>query len=112
MSDDRAPADRWTVAADGGRPEGRTCSHTERAADGLGAFDGRGCEECVAAGSTWVHLRMCLVCGHVGCCDSSRGAHATAHYERSGHPLVRSVEPGETWAWCYTDEVFLLPAGP
>ncbi len=63
------------------------------------------CEECVKTGDTWVHLRLCLICGHVGCCDSSKNKHATRHFRSSGHPLVRSVEPGETWVWCYIDEV-------
>jgi uncharacterized UBP type Zn finger protein len=69
-----------------------------------------GCEECLKAGSQWVHLRLCLSCGHVGCCDSSPGRHATKHFRGSGHPLMRSFEPGEDWAWCYVDEVLLEPA--
>ena len=63
-----------------------------------------GCQECADDGvSTWAHLRMCLTCGHVGCCDSSPGRHATAHFTGSGHPVMRSVEPGENWRWCYVD---------
>jgi hypothetical protein len=69
-----------------------------------------GCEECLASGSPWVHLRLCLSCGHVGCCDSSPGKHATKHYHRFRHPMVRSYEPGEDWAWCYVDQVMLEPA--
>jgi len=65
----------------------------------------RVCEDCVKIGSSWVHLRMCLECGHVGCCDSSPNRHATKHFHASRHPLVRSVEPGESWIWCYVDEV-------
>lgn len=65
----------------------------------------RVCEECVRLGDTWVHLRLCLECGHVGCCDSSKNRHATAHFHRTRHPLVRSIEPGERWVWCYVDEV-------
>jgi uncharacterized UBP type Zn finger protein len=65
----------------------------------------RVCEECVATGSTWVHLRLCLQCGHVGCCDSSPNQHATAHHHATEHPAIRSFEPGETWGWCYVDEV-------
>jgi uncharacterized UBP type Zn finger protein len=61
-------------------------------------------------GDSWVHLRLCLSCGHVGCCDSSKNKHASKHSRRSHHPLVRSEEPGEDWAWCYVDEVFLEPA--
>ncbi|MFJ1901764.1 UBP-type zinc finger domain-containing protein [Streptomyces sp. NPDC088115] len=63
------------------------------------------CTECVAIGDTWVHLRVCPTCGHVGCCDSSRNKHATAHHSATGHPLIRSYEPGETWWWCYEDEL-------
>ena len=64
-----------------------------------------GCPQCLASGSSWVHLRMCQVCGQVGCCDSSPNRHATAHFHASGHPLVRSLEPGEDWTWCYADEL-------
>lgn len=66
-----------------------------------------GCEECLKMGDRWVHLRMCLSCGHVGCCDSSKNKHATKHFHSSGHPIIRSIEPGESWRWCYADEVFL-----
>jgi uncharacterized UBP type Zn finger protein len=62
------------------------------------------CEDCVAVGSTWVHLRLCLSCGHVGCCDSSPNRHASKHSRNTSHPLVRSIEPGESWVWCYVDE--------
>ncbi len=67
----------------------------------------RGCEECVKAGMRWVHLRECLECGHVGCCDSSVGKHATKHFHATKHPVMRSVEPGEQWGWCYVDEEML-----
>jgi uncharacterized UBP type Zn finger protein len=63
------------------------------------------CEECVKMGDSWVHLRLCLECGHVGCCDSSKNKHATKHFRQSQHPLVRSIEPGENWVWCYVDEI-------
>ena len=63
------------------------------------------CEDCVKTGDTWVHLRLCLECGHVGCCDSSKNRHATKHFHATKHPLMRSIEPGESWAWCYEDEV-------
>ena len=66
-----------------------------------------GCEECLRLGDQWVHLRVCLTCGHVGCCDSSKNKHATRHYHTSAHPIVRSLEPGERWGWCYTDEIML-----
>jgi hypothetical protein len=67
-----------------------------------------GCEECLAMGGAWLHLRICLECGHVGCCDSSPGKHATAHEQGTGHPIIRSLEPGETWSWCFLDQVGLL----
>ncbi|WP_433619233.1 UBP-type zinc finger domain-containing protein [Dactylosporangium sp. CA-139114] len=70
-----------------------------------------GCEDCLAVGGRWVHLRLCLTCGHVGCCDSSPSKHATAHFRSSGHPLVQSFEPGEEWAWCYADEAVVGVAG-
>ncbi|MGC2210884.1 MAG: UBP-type zinc finger domain-containing protein [Candidatus Korobacteraceae bacterium] len=63
------------------------------------------CEECAESGDTWVHLRMCLTCGHVGCCDSSKNKHATKHFHRTQHPLMRSIEPGENWMWCYVDGI-------
>jgi uncharacterized UBP type Zn finger protein len=69
-----------------------------------------GCEECLATGGRWVHLRICLTCGHVGCCDNSPSRHATRHFHQTGHPLIRSYEPGEDWGWCYVDEVVFEPA--
>ncbi len=63
-----------------------------------------GCEDCLAMGGRWVHLRLCMDCGHVGCCDSSPNRHATAHHRSSGHPVIQSFEPGEAWAWCSEDE--------
>ena len=68
-----------------------------------------GCEQCLAAGSLWVHLRLCLTCGHVGCCDDSPGRHATQHAHAASHPVIASYEPGERWAWCYTDEAQVDP---
>lgn len=64
-----------------------------------------GCEECLAIGDTWVHLRLCLGCGHVGCCDSSRNRHATKHFSQSHHPVIASYERGEAWIWCYPDQL-------
>lgn len=61
------------------------------------------CEDCVKTGSKWVHLRMCMACGHVGCCDSSPNKHATKHFQQTGHAIMRSIEPGEGWVWCYID---------
>lgn len=66
-----------------------------------------GCEECLQGGDTWFHLRVCLICGHVGCCDASKNKHATKHFQTTGHPLIQSGEEGEDWIWCYADEVML-----
>ena len=63
------------------------------------------CEECVKLGDRWVHLRVCLTCGHVGCCDSSKNKHATKHFHATTHPIVQTIEPGEDWRWCYVDEM-------
>ncbi|HEY3774117.1 MAG TPA: UBP-type zinc finger domain-containing protein [Solirubrobacteraceae bacterium] len=70
-----------------------------------------GCEECLRTGGVWLHLRICLECGHVGCCDDSPNRHATAHARSAGHPLIRSLEPDETWSWCYEDEVMMVISG-
>ncbi len=67
----------------------------------------QGCEECLKTGDTWVHLRLCLECGHVGCCDSSKNKHATKHFHHTHHPIMQSFEPGEDWGWCYIDQVEL-----
>jgi hypothetical protein len=67
----------------------------------------KGCQECLKMGDTWVHLRLCMECGHVGCCDSSKNKHATKHFHRSKHPIMRSLEPGENWGWCFVDELEL-----
>lgn len=82
-----------------------TCDH-------LGAVKTRrarteGCEECIKMGDTWVYLRLCRECGHVGCCDDSKNKHATKHFHATGHPIITSLEPDETWSWCYVDEVAL-----
>jgi uncharacterized UBP type Zn finger protein len=69
-----------------------------------------GCEECLKTGAGWVHLRLCLTCGHVGCCDDSPNKHATKHFHRTHHPIVKSFEPGEDWGWCYVDELMFEPA--
>ena len=66
-----------------------------------------GCEDCLRTGDAWVHLRLCLTCGHVGCCDDSKNRHATGHFRDTGHPIIRSGEPGEDWVWCYPDEALL-----
>jgi uncharacterized UBP type Zn finger protein len=80
------------------------CVHM-MAASSVAAQTPQGCAECLATGGAWVHLRLCLTCGHVGCCDSSPGRHATQHFHATTHPVVRSFQPGESWRWCYVDEV-------
>lgn len=88
------------------------CHHFDhlKPVEGARASYAKGCEECVKMGDTWVHLRECMVCGHVGCCDSSKNKHGTKHFHatgspgKPGHPVMRSVEPGESWGWCYVDE--------
>ena len=93
-----------------------TCSHLETAANRHGAVkpSGPGCSECLRAGGVWVHLRLCMTCGHVGCCDNSPSRHATKHFHASSHPVIRSYEPEEDWGYCYPHELFLevLPARP
>ena len=69
----------------------------------------RGCAECLAMGDSWVHLRLCMSCGQVGCCDDSKNKHATKHFKTTHHPIMRSLEPGETWGWCFVDEVGFDP---
>ena len=80
-----------------------TCHHTDQIR--ITRVTTHVCEECIKTGASWVHLRMCLSCGHVGCCDSSPNKHATKHYQHTSHPLIRSAEPGESWVWCYADEL-------
>ncbi len=82
-----------------------SCTHLDQIRDVPPSGDG--CVECLATGGTWVHLRMCQTCGHIGCCDNSPGRHATRHYRSSKHPLIRSFEPGEDWFWCYPDQLFM-----
>lgn len=82
-----------------------TCSHLDQIREIRPRT--RGCEECMRMGDTWVHLRQCMTCRHVGCCDSSRNKHATKHFHATAHPIVKSAEPGEQWGWCYVDEMEL-----
>jgi hypothetical protein len=80
-----------------------TCPHLWESREAPRISDG--CVECLALGDTWVHLRACLTCGHVGCCDQSVNKHASKHAAASGHPVARTIQPGESWRWCYVDEV-------
>jgi uncharacterized UBP type Zn finger protein len=82
-----------------------TCKHIDRIRDVTPS--GEGCEECLKSGSTWVELRLCLECGHVGCCDSSPNRHATAHFHATKHPIIRSFHSGQDWRWCYVDETMV-----
>jgi hypothetical protein len=82
---------------------GGGCSHLDQAHNVEPRTDG--CEECLANGMQWMHLRLCLACGHVGCCDQSEGRHAFGHFEATGHPIMRSHEPGEVWGWCWVDQI-------
>ena len=66
----------------------------------------KGCEDCLKIGGRWMHLRLCLICGHVGCCDNSPNRHATKHFHATTHPMIRSFEPGEDWGYCYPDDLF------
>ncbi|HEU4641145.1 MAG TPA: UBP-type zinc finger domain-containing protein [Gemmatimonadaceae bacterium] len=87
----------------------RVCTHLDQIRD-VTPRTPNGCEECLKTGSWWVHLRLCLTCGHVGCCDSSPNKHATKHYHRTEHPIIRSFEPGEDWGYCYPDQLTFEPA--
>jgi uncharacterized UBP type Zn finger protein len=66
----------------------------------------RVCEDCIKTGDTWVHLRICRICGHVGCCDNSKNKHATKHFHETQHAIIQSYEPGENWAYCYVDKIY------
>jgi uncharacterized UBP type Zn finger protein len=82
-----------------------TCTHLPSVTTSSPNSDG--CEECLAMGDRWVHLRLCRICGHVGCCDASRNKHATKHFQATGHPIMSSLEEGEDWSWCYVDQLVL-----
>lgn len=82
------------------------CSHLQTANVETVPNTPTGCEECLQSGDDWVHLRLCLTCGHVGCCDDSKNKHATKHFHATTHPVIRSFEPGEAWRWCYVDKLF------
>jgi uncharacterized UBP type Zn finger protein len=89
-----------------------TCSHLDSIEHVDLPPEVAGCEECLALGMSWVHLRMCQTCSHIGCCDNSVGKHATAHFQETRHPIIRSAQPGEDWSWCYVDELmFRLESG-
>jgi uncharacterized UBP type Zn finger protein len=84
-----------------------TCTHLDHVKLAHLPPEVAGCEDCLQTGDPWLHLRICLECGHVGCCDSSPNRHATAHAAQTAHPLIRSLQPGEVWSYCYVDESLL-----
>ena len=90
------------------RESGVVCAHLDQVAILDPPARVVGCEECLRIGSRWVHLRMCQTCGTVGCCDSSPNRHAREHAREQGHPIARSIEPGESWSWCFVDEVMFV----
>jgi len=104
MYEDETTAERDTDLQAPDDPGG-SCEHLKAACDFPQPITPKGCEECLRDGTEWVHLRLCMDCGHVGCCDSSPQKHATRHFEETGHPVMRSFEPGEAWRWCFVDEV-------
>lgn len=85
--------------------EAQECTHRDQIRNVTA--NSEGCEKCLATGDTWIHLRLCLSCGHVGCCNDSKNKHAARHYRETDHPIVRPMEAGEDWLWCYADEVTL-----
>jgi uncharacterized UBP type Zn finger protein len=87
----------------------KPCSHHNQINEDVipSTPDAKTCEDCVKTGDTWVSLRMCLICGHVGCCDNSKNTHATKHFHETKHPVMKSVTPGEVFSWCYVDELYL-----
>jgi Zn-finger in ubiquitin-hydrolases and other protein len=87
------------------------CTHLDQVAVRQLPASVDGCEDCLREGSKWLHLRICLTCGHVGCCDDSPNRHATAHHHATSHAIIRSIEPGEDWSWCYVDEVAFVLDG-
>ena len=90
------------------QPAMATCSHLDTVHVTQLPEEVAGCEDCLAIGAKWLHLRICLECGKVGCCDDSPHRHARAHAHNSGHPIIRSLEPGEEWSWCFIDEVGMV----
>ena len=99
----------WVALDESGAPLPGQCVHL----DGLEPVESSPppeCVDCMREGSTWVHLRQCLTCGEVRCCDNSPRKHASAHWRTSEHPVIRSGQPDESWAWCYPEELFLTPA--
>jgi uncharacterized UBP type Zn finger protein len=95
-------------AVEVGALDAKGCGHISQIQDVVPSAGG--CEDCLKIGDDWVYLRLCLTCGHVGCCDNSKNKHATHHYHETHHPMIVSYEPGENWLWCYADEVGMDPS--
>jgi len=91
-------------------PEVKVCTHLDQIRDVTPSA--QGCEDCLKTGDRWVHLRICMICGHVGCCDNSKNKHATAHFHATGHPIIKSFQKGEDWMWCYVDEMEIEKDAP
>ncbi len=87
----------------------KTCTHLDQIQDV--SPSAQGCEECLKLGDEWVHLRICRICGKVGCCDNSKNKHATRHFHETGHAIIQSFEPGEDWMWCYLDKTMIFSEG-
>ncbi len=87
----------------GKREEAPKCTHLDQIQEVTPSA--QGCEDCLKTGDRWVHLRICMTCGHVGCCDNSKNKHATAHFHATGHPIIKSFQKGEDWMWCYVDSM-------
>jgi len=100
-------AGRIKAAVEDGSLDNKGCGHFIQVRDVVPSADG--CEDCLKIGDEWVFLRLCLTCGHVGCCDNSKNKHATKHYHATHHPVIVSYEEGESWLWCYLDEVGIDP---
>jgi uncharacterized UBP type Zn finger protein len=94
-------------AIEAGELDANECSHLSTIQDVIPSADG--CEDCLKIGDSWVHLRLCLTCGHVGCCDDSKNKHATRHHHETSHPVIASYEEGEDWIWCFVDQVGFVP---
>lgn len=84
-----------------------TCTHLEQVNQNINAKTPDGCEECLQTGSQWLGLRLCLSCGHVGCCDSSPNTHAAKHFKSTNHPIIRAIKQDENWEWCYVDNKYI-----
>lgn len=93
----------WT-----GTRQERRCSHLDQMRR-VAPSSTEGCAECLALGDSWLHLRICLICGYVGCCDMAKNQHMQRHYQQTGHMLIQSFEEGEDWIWCYEDSALLIP---